>query len=147
MIIWCKVHNKAVFLCYERRELKHTFLQTSRFPKANSSAGHEATKRRELVLVLHHLRFLVFHVDRMRPGSSRADVPTLIGCGCEAVSPVVVWFEGAVLVQAQVLRLLVTQLRQMGVKGGEVKAGHVLIWTGGGRKDALYDPRPHLVYL
>ena len=50
-----------------------------------------------------------------------------------AGSPVVVWFEGPVLVQAQVLGLLIAQLREVGIEGGEVKAGHVLIWTGGGQ--------------
>lgn len=42
--------------------------------------------------------------------------------------PVIVGFEGAVLVEAHVLGLLVSQLCQVGVKDGQVQTGHVLIW-------------------
>lgn len=41
--------------------------------------------------------------------------------------PVVIGFEGAVLVEAHVLGLLVRQLCQVSVKDGQVQAGHVLI--------------------
>lgn len=49
--------------------------------------------------------------------------------------PVVVWLEGPVLVQAQVLGLLVAQLREVRVERGEVQAGHVLVWRGGEKRD------------
>lgn len=41
--------------------------------------------------------------------------------------PVIVGFERAVLVEAHVLGLLVSQLCQVGVKDGQVQTGHVLI--------------------
>lgn len=43
-------------------------------------------------------------------------------------APVVVGFEGSVLVEPQVLGLLVRQLRQVRVERGQVQAGHVLVW-------------------
>lgn len=42
--------------------------------------------------------------------------------------PVIVGFERAVLVEAHVLGLLVSQLCQVGVKDGQVQTGHILIW-------------------
>lgn len=41
--------------------------------------------------------------------------------------PVVIGFEGAVLVETHVLGLLVRQLCQVSVKDGQVQTGHVLI--------------------
>lgn len=45
--------------------------------------------------------------------------------------PVVIWLERSVLVQAQVLGLLVAQLRQVRVERWEVQAGHILVWGAG----------------
>lgn len=53
--------------------------------------------------------------------------------------PVVVWLEGPVLVQAQVLGLLVAQLREVRVERGEVQAGHVLVWRGGEKRDVVHE--------
>lgn len=51
--------------------------------------------------------------------------------------PVVIRFEGAVLVEAHVLGLLVRQLSQVGVKVWQVQTGHILIW----KKDTDLQPK------
>lgn len=50
----------------------------------------------------------------------------MAACGGR-VGPVVVGFEGPVLVQAQVLGLLVRQLRQVSLKRGQMQTGHIFI--------------------
>lgn len=54
--------------------------------------------------------------------------------------PVVVWLEGPILVQAQILGLLVTQLCEVCVERGEVEAGHILVWGGEGGREREREP-------
>lgn len=42
--------------------------------------------------------------------------------------PVIIRFEGAVLVEAHVLGLLVRELCQVSIKVWQVQTGHILIW-------------------
>lgn len=58
-------------------------------------------------------------------GSS--SLPSLLISG-EPKAPVVIRFEGPILVESQILGLLICQLCQVGIKGGQVEACHVLIW-------------------
>lgn len=44
-----------------------------------------------------------------------------------SVVPIVVWFERAVLVEAQVFGLLVGELRQVGLEGGQMQTGNIFI--------------------
>lgn len=50
--------------------------------------------------------------------------------------PVVVWLKRPILVQAQILGLLVGELREMCVECWEMQAGHIFVW-GGRRKSTL----------
>lgn len=47
---------------------------------------------------------------------------------CRTV-PVVVWFERAILIQAQVLGLIIRKLRQVGIKSGQMQTGNIFIWN------------------
>lgn len=69
----------------------------------------------------------------MQYGLDQNNQQRLFICNCSEqfswrrAAPVVVGFEGPVLVQAQVLRLLVRQLGQVGLKCGQMQAGHIFI--------------------
>lgn len=43
------------------------------------------------------------------------------------VVPVIVWFERAILIQAQVFSLLVGELRQVSLEGGQMQTGNIFI--------------------
>lgn len=69
----------------------------------------------------------------MQYGLDHNNQQRLFICSCEELfswrraAPVVVGFEGPVLIQAQVLRLLVCQLGQVGLKRGQMQAGDIFI--------------------
>lgn len=47
----------------------------------------------------------------------------------EPKAPVVIRLEWPILVESQILGLFIGQLCQVGIKGGQVQAGHILIWN------------------
>lgn len=55
-------------------------------------------------------------------------------------TPVIIWLEGAVLVQAHVLGLLVRKLRQMSVEVRQVQTGHVLVCGKNTRVTKISEP-------